>query len=72
MGKQAHVTPAMNPDKTKDRHVNPATNQFSILPYILLITVIVLGMSILLYYNNTNSTIYTDPVDIDDSIEKLA
>ena len=72
MAKRRHVTPAMNPEVTKNRHVNPATTDFNLLPYILLAIVIVLGMSILLYYNNTNSTIYTDPVDIDTDIEQLA
>jgi len=66
------VTPVMNPDKQKNPHVEPAMNQFKLLPYTILLTVLLLGMSILLYTNNTNSTNYIDDVEIDSSIERLA
>ena len=69
------MTSVMNPDQTKNRHVEPAMNQFNkfnMLPYTVLLTVIVLGISILLYCDNTNSTNYIDDIEIDHSIERLA
>jgi hypothetical protein len=62
----------MNPDPTKNPHVKPAMNRFKLLPYTILLTIILLGMSILLYTNNTKPTIYIDPVPIDSSIQRLA
>ena len=65
--------PAMNPDPTKNPHVNPATTEFK---YKLTVTGIILLIATVLWLlaetNNTNNTNYIDSIEIDTDIERLA
>ena len=65
--------PAMNLDPTKNPHANPATTEFK---HKLTVTGIILFIVTVLWLlaeiNNTNNTIYIDPVPIDRDTERLA
>ena len=67
------MTPVMNPDPTKNRHVNPAMTEFK---YKLTVTGIILLIATVLWVltetNNTNNTNYIDSIEIDTDIERLA